>query len=91
VPWGQKAFAAYLGDDRQTCRQLLAEIIEHTIMCRPRLLRGVEIKPGTLAQMSASAFAPIVNPTEVPWGQKAFAAYLGDDRQTWREWDSRSA
>ncbi len=30
---------------------------------------------------SASAFAPIVNPTEVPWGQKAFAAYLGDDRQ----------
>lgn len=37
---------------------------------------------------SASAFAPIVNPTEVPWGQKAFAAYLGEDRQTWREWDS---
>ncbi len=37
---------------------------------------------------SASAFAPIVNPTEVPWGQKAFTAYLGEDRQTWREWDS---
>ncbi len=37
---------------------------------------------------SASAFAPIVNPTEVPWGQKAFSAYLGEDRQTWREWDS---
>ncbi len=28
---------------------------------------------------SASAFAPIVNPTEVPWGQKAFSRYLGDD------------
>ena len=37
---------------------------------------------------SASAFAPIVNPAEVPWGQKAFTAYLGEDRQTWREWDS---
>lgn len=37
---------------------------------------------------SASAFAPIVNPGEVPWGQKAFTAYLGDDRQAWREWDS---
>ena len=37
---------------------------------------------------SASAFAPIVNPCDVPWGQKAFTAYLGDDRQAWREWDS---
>ncbi|MGP3592459.1 S-formylglutathione hydrolase [Vagococcus sp. WN89Y] len=37
---------------------------------------------------SVSAFAPIVNPLQVPWGQKAFAAYLGDDAQTWREWDS---
>ncbi len=37
---------------------------------------------------SASAFAPIVNPAEVPWGEKAFSAYLGDDRQAWREWDS---
>lgn len=37
---------------------------------------------------SASAFAPIVNPCDVPWGQKAFQAYLGDDRAAWREWDS---
>lgn len=37
---------------------------------------------------SASAFAPIVNPAEVPWGQKAFSAYLGDDRQAWCEYDS---
>ncbi|WP_345828255.1 S-formylglutathione hydrolase [Erwinia sp. HDF1-3R] len=37
---------------------------------------------------SASAFAPIVNPMEVPWGQKAFSAYLGEDRQAWREYDS---
>lgn len=37
---------------------------------------------------SVSAFAPIVNPTRVPWGQKAFAAYLGADQDKWREWDS---
>ncbi len=37
---------------------------------------------------SVSAFAPIVNPQNVPWGQKAFQAYLGGDRQTWQEWDS---
>ncbi|HDT5517838.1 S-formylglutathione hydrolase [Klebsiella sp. 141130] len=37
---------------------------------------------------SVSAFAPIVNPCKVPWGQKAFSAYLGDDEATWPEWDS---
>jgi len=37
---------------------------------------------------SVSAFAPIVNPTRVPWGKKAFAAYLGADEEKWREWDS---
>ncbi|MCT6663771.1 S-formylglutathione hydrolase [Enterobacter mori] len=37
---------------------------------------------------SVSAFAPIVNPTQVPWGQKAFTHYLGDNAETWQEWDS---
>ncbi|MGY6028705.1 S-formylglutathione hydrolase [Phytobacter sp. AG2a] len=37
---------------------------------------------------SVSAFAPIVNPTKVPWGQKAFTAYLGADAAAWQEWDS---
>lgn len=37
---------------------------------------------------SVSAFAPIVAPMEVPWGQKAFAAYLGDDRAPWRAYDA---
>jgi S-formylglutathione hydrolase len=38
--------------------------------------------------VSASAFAPIVNPTQVPWGEKAFTAYLGEDRALWEAWDS---
>lgn len=37
---------------------------------------------------SVSAFAPIVNPTQVPWGQKAFTHYLGNDEAKWQEWDS---
>lgn len=37
---------------------------------------------------SVSAFAPIVNPTKVPWGQKAFSAYLGADAAAWQQWDS---
>lgn len=42
--------------------------------------------PGKYA--SVSAFAPIVNPTQVPWGQKAFTNYLGKDEAKWQEWDS---
>lgn len=38
--------------------------------------------------VSVSAFSPIANPVNVPWGQKAFAAYLGEDRQQWLEWDA---
>jgi S-formylglutathione hydrolase len=37
---------------------------------------------------SVSAFSPIVAPSQVPWGQKAFTAYLGDDRNGWRAWDA---
>jgi len=37
---------------------------------------------------SVSAFAPICAPREVPWGEKAFSRYLGDDRATWAEWDA---
>ena len=37
---------------------------------------------------SVSAFAPIVAPTQVPWGLKAFPRYLGDDRETWQAHDA---
>lgn len=37
---------------------------------------------------SVSAFSPIVAPTRVPWGQKAFTAYLGEDRARWAAWDA---
>ena len=37
---------------------------------------------------SVSAFAPIVAPTQVPWGHKAFAGYLGDDPNAWKQYDA---
>ena len=37
---------------------------------------------------SVSAFAPIVAPSQVPWGQKALAGYLGEDRAQWRKHDA---
>jgi S-formylglutathione hydrolase len=37
---------------------------------------------------SVSAFSPINNPVNCPWGQKAFTAYLGNDMSTWREYDA---
>jgi S-formylglutathione hydrolase len=37
---------------------------------------------------SVSAFAPIANPSNCPWGRRAFSGYLGDDEQSWQEWDA---
>lgn len=37
---------------------------------------------------SVSAFAPICNPVECPWGQKAFAGYLGEDHEAWKAYDA---
>lgn len=37
---------------------------------------------------AVSAFSPIVNPVAVPWGQKAFKGYLGEDQNLWKSYDS---
>lgn len=37
---------------------------------------------------SCSAFSPIVAPSQVPWGEKAFTAYLGSDRAEWFKHDA---
>ncbi|MGK8437327.1 S-formylglutathione hydrolase [Ectopseudomonas hydrolytica] len=37
---------------------------------------------------SVSAFSPIAAPTQVPWGQKALAAYLGADQNAWKQYDT---
>ncbi|WP_037535038.1 S-formylglutathione hydrolase [Sphingomonas sp. RIT328] len=44
----------------------------------------------TLAERfrAVSAFAPIVAPSRVPWGEKALGGYLGADRAGWRRHDA---
>jgi len=37
---------------------------------------------------SLSAFSPICNPSNCPWGEKAFSHYLGANRQLWKDWDA---
>lgn len=37
---------------------------------------------------TCSAFAPITAPSQCPWGQKAFTAYLGSDKTAWAQYDS---
>jgi S-formylglutathione hydrolase len=37
---------------------------------------------------AASAFAPIVAPSRVPWGIKALGGYLGDNNSAWRKHDA---
>jgi len=48
---------------------------------------SLHLKNPTLYR-SVSAFSPITSPMQVPWGQKAFTAYLGDDQSKWRQYDS---
>lgn len=37
---------------------------------------------------SVSAFSPITNPVNCPWGQQAFETYLGKNRELWAQYDS---
>ncbi|WP_295874133.1 S-formylglutathione hydrolase [uncultured Zhongshania sp.] len=41
-----------------------------------------------LRYQSVSAFSPISNPINCPWGQKAFTQYLGDDKSQWPQHDA---
>lgn len=40
------------------------------------------------AYSSISAFSPICHPMAVPWGQKAFRNYLGEDKTQWQQYDA---
>lgn len=37
---------------------------------------------------TCSAFSPIVAPSQVPWGKKAFSNYLGSDENAWADYDA---
>ncbi|RUS83981.1 hypothetical protein EGW08_008242, partial [Elysia chlorotica] len=44
------------------------------------------LNPGLFS--SVSAFAPIANPTECPWGHKCFGGYLGANKEAWKAYDA---
>lgn len=60
-------------------------IMGHSMGGHGALIMGLKQPERFLA---ISAFAPIMAPTDVPWGQKAFTAYLGDDEEDWKQWDA---
>lgn len=60
-------------------------ITGHSMGGHGALVLGLR-EPGVFR--SVSALAPIVAPTQVPWGQKALRAYLGPDEAAWRAYDA---
>ncbi len=60
-------------------------IFGHSMGGHGALICGLK-NPGKYA--SISAFAPIAAPSQCPWGQKAFAGYLGTDKQQWAAYDA---
>ena len=62
-----------------------AGIFGHSMGGHGALTIGLK-NPGKFC--SISAFAPIVAPSQVPWGQKALSGYLGDDRASWNAYDA---
>ena len=62
-----------------------ASIMGHSMGGHGALICALK-NPGMFC--SVSAFSPIVAPSQVPWGEKIFGAYLGNNREEWAQWDS---
>lgn len=62
-------------------------IMGHSMGGHGALVMGLRF-PGRFR--AVSAFSPIVAPSQVPWGGKALAGYLGPDRRAWRKHDAVS-
>ena len=60
-------------------------ILGHSMGGHGALTLGLSL-PGEY--QSISAFAPVVAPSQVPWGVKAFTRYLGEDRTAWAAHDA---
>ena len=73
---------------RMCCSHVLllqAAIMGHSMGGHGALVLGLR-NPDKYA--SISAFAPISNPVNVPWGKKAFGGYLGSDESQWKQYDA---
>jgi len=63
----------------------LKSITGHSMGGHGALISALK-NPGTYT--SVSAFSPICNPVACPWGEGCLGTYLGDNRDTWPEWDA---
>ena len=68
-----------------SCTNNRVHIMGHSMGGHGALVLGLR-NPDLFA--SVSAFAPILNPSESPWGIRAFTGYLGEDRSTWASYDA---
>lgn len=65
--------------------RLQASITGHSMGGHGALTLGLR-NPDLYA--SISAFSPISHPSTVPWGQKAFKGYLGENKGSWKAYDA---
>lgn len=63
----------------------LASVMGHSMGGHGALICALK-NPGLYK--SVSAFAPICNPSNCAWGNKAFTGYLGPDKDLWMQWDA---
>ena len=93
----QKPWAPHFRMEDYVARELPALIEQHFPATEARAISGHSMGGHgalTLAlrhagrYKSVSAFSPIVAPSQVSWGQKAFRAYLGDDPAAWKAHDA---
>lgn len=93
----QQPWAAHFQMESYVAHELPALIEQHFAATDARSISGHSMgghgaltlalrHPGRYK--SVSAFSPIVAPSQVPWGQKALRAYLGDDEAAWQQHDA---
>lgn len=70
-------------DASSACMQ--ASIMGHSMGGHGALVLGLR---NPQLYQSISAFSPICNPSNVPWGEKAFSGYLGDNEEDWKQYDA---
>ncbi len=92
-PWAKHyQMYAYITDELSTIAATLVpnfsgkeSIMGHSMGGHGALVIGLK---NTARFKAISAFSPILSPSEVPWGIKAFSNYLGEDKTSWKQWDA---
>jgi len=93
MPWMENySMETYIRDELPLWMAENLPIDKHRIGISGHSMGGhgaltLHLKNPTLFK-TCSAFSPIVAPSQVPWGQKAFEGYLGDNKKSWMQYDA---